>query len=62
MTFHNDKVYIFGGILELTKELNDMIEYDFVYNTFTAHSINDEGGNTKGLDQNFGQSPNIGHE
>lgn len=62
MTFHNDKVYIFGGILELTKELNDMIEFDFMAQTFTTHSINDEGGNTKGLEQNFGQSPNIVNE
>ena len=24
-----DKMYIFGGILEVTKELNDLLVYDF---------------------------------
>ena len=31
---HGDKMYIFGGILELTKELNDMLVYDFSKNCF----------------------------
>jgi hypothetical protein len=26
---YGSKMYIFGGILELTKELNDMIVFDF---------------------------------
>jgi len=26
---HGTKMYIFGGILELTKELNDMLVFDF---------------------------------
>ena len=26
---HNGKMYIFGGILELTKELDDLFCYDF---------------------------------
>jgi len=26
---YNNKMYIFGGILELTKELNDMLVFDF---------------------------------
>lgn len=25
---HNDKMYIFGGIYELTKELNDCVVFD----------------------------------
>ena len=29
-------MYIFGGILELTKELNDMVVFDFAANKFTA--------------------------
>lgn len=29
-----DKMLIFGGILELTKELNDLVSYDFVSGTF----------------------------
>jgi N-acetylneuraminic acid mutarotase len=30
----NGKMYIFGGILELTKELNEMLIYDFKTGTF----------------------------
>lgn len=26
---HGSKMYIFGGILELTKELNDLVIFDF---------------------------------
>lgn len=26
---HNNKMYIFGGLLELTKELNDLVVFDF---------------------------------
>ena len=44
------KLYFFGGILELTKELNDLICFDIASQTFSTHSINDEGGNTKGLE------------
>jgi len=28
-TIFNDKMYIFGGILELTKELNELLAFDF---------------------------------
>lgn len=31
---YGNKMYIFGGILELTKELNDMLVYDFTKNCF----------------------------
>ena len=31
---YQDKMFIFGGILEITKELNDMIVFDFVHNKF----------------------------
>ena len=31
---YNNKMYIFGGILELTKELNDMLIYDFAQGRF----------------------------
>lgn len=31
---YGDKMYIFGGILELTKELNDMLVYDFTQQKF----------------------------
>ena len=27
-------MFVFGGILEITKELNDMIVFDFVHNKF----------------------------
>ena len=30
------KMYIFGGILELTKELNDMIVFDFATQKYIA--------------------------
>ena len=35
---HNGKMYIFGGILELTKELNEMLCYDFETRAFCALS------------------------
>jgi hypothetical protein len=31
---YGDKMYIFGGILELTKELNDMLIYDYTQQRF----------------------------
>ena len=31
-------MYVFGGILELTKELDDLFSYDFTSKTFTAIS------------------------
>ena len=31
---HNGKMYVFGGILELTKELNEMFTYDFATGEF----------------------------
>ena len=33
----NDKMVIFGGILELTKELNEMLMYDFKTKCFVIH-------------------------
>ena len=36
------KMYIFGGILELTKELNDMVIFDFTQNKFTAGECADQ--------------------
>lgn len=39
------KMYIFGGILELTKELNDMVVFDFATNQFVAgDNANDAAG------------------
>lgn len=35
---HKGKMYIFGGILELTKELNEMLVYDFATKTFSEYS------------------------
>jgi len=32
----NGKMFIFGGILELTKELNEMLCYSFETKTFTT--------------------------
>ena len=31
----NGKMYIFGGILELTKELNEMLIFDFARGSFS---------------------------
>ena len=36
-------MYIFGGILELTKELNDMVIYDFTQNRFVGGENAAEG-------------------
>ena len=33
---YNGQMYIFGGILELTKELNDLLIYDFKSGKFTS--------------------------
>ena len=33
-SLHNGKMIIFGGILELTKELNEMLLYDFNTRSF----------------------------
>jgi hypothetical protein len=33
-TIFNDKMYIFGGILELTKELNELLAFDFATRKF----------------------------
>lgn len=33
----NGKMVVFGGILELTKELNEMLTYDFKTGCFTLH-------------------------
>ena len=38
----NDKMYIFGGIFELTKELNDLVCFDFKTMKFSG---NDEQPN-----------------
>lgn len=41
------RMYIFGGILELTKELNDMVVYDFASGQFVAgDNANDQMANS----------------
>lgn len=37
----NDKMYIFGGIFEITKELSELLVYDFATQCFSCKS----GGN-----------------
>lgn len=39
---HGSKMYIFGGILELTKELNDLVVFDFTTKQFSSRSDLDE--------------------
>lgn len=50
---YGSKLYIFGGILELTKELNDLVVFDFSTGKFSS---NDEtaGDETNGLNQTTG--------
>lgn len=33
---YSGKMFVFGGIAEITKELNDMIVFDFVQNKFES--------------------------
>ena len=40
-------MYIFGGILELTKELNEMLIYDFATGKFSI--VGHEGGEDTGM-------------
>jgi len=35
-SIHNDYMYIFGGIYELAKEINEMMRFDFKDNTFAC--------------------------
>lgn len=39
---YGDKMYIFGGILELTKELNDLVVFDFDKRQFSSCSDHEE--------------------
>jgi hypothetical protein len=36
-SLYNEKIYIFGGILEITKELNDMLVFDCASGRLTKH-------------------------
>ncbi len=39
---YNGKMFIFGGILEITKELNDLIVYDYtkqIFSTFETEEV-----------------------
>ena len=45
-------MYVFGGILELTKEVNDMLSLDLNSHKFSSHQepINEEyGGMNRGI-------------
>ena len=50
---YNGKMYIFGGILELTKELNELICYDFATKCFKCCT------STQACDENFQMSSNL---
>ena len=43
VAFHS-KMYIFGGILEVTKELNDLIVYDFKTQKMSVLDHNGDSG------------------
>jgi hypothetical protein len=51
---HGEKMYIFGGLLELTKELNDLVVYDFETNKFSSNGSGDEDHEEQ---ENFDNSP-----
>lgn len=58
-----NKLYIFGGILELTKELNDLVVFDFNTQKFSSNdeTAGDEsfgGAHTSGVDND--NSPRTG--
>lgn len=48
---HGQKMYIFGGILELTKELNDLCVFDFATKKFSSNGCDDEEKERDNIDQ-----------
>jgi len=50
---YNGKMYIFGGILELTKELNELISFDFKTRQFKCCD------SAQGIEENFQMSSNL---
>jgi hypothetical protein len=58
----NNKMYIFGGILELTHELNDLIVFDFETKKFSSNSETHEEGEHLANMDNGGHSPTQGKE
>ena len=56
---HNGKMYVFGGILELTKELDDLFSFDFTSRKFTAIS---EGSVTQNDDPMTATGNNMGED
>lgn len=63
---YNGQMYIFGGILELTKELNEMLIYDFKTGKFETIGAEDaladlHGGasNVRRNEENGGESPGL---
>jgi N-acetylneuraminic acid mutarotase len=61
----NGKMYIFGGILEVTKELNDLLVYDFKTQKLSVLDHNgdpNEGGYHSKIDESANKgSPNDGN-
>jgi hypothetical protein len=53
MNVYGDKMFIFGGIFELTKELNDLISYDFLTGKFQL-----VGSDSMNLENSFLKSNN----
>ena len=50
---YGSKLYIFGGILELTKELNDLVVFDFSTGKFSSNDVT-AGDETNGQGQTAG--------
>lgn len=53
---YGNKMYIFGGILELTKELNDLVVFDFNSNKFSSNDVT--AGEEFGGQNNSGSNEN----
>lgn len=53
---HGEKMYIFGGLLELTKELNDLVVFDFETKKFSSNGSGDEENEDR---DNIEHSPNL---
>jgi hypothetical protein len=59
---YGNKLYIFGGILELTKELNDLAVFDFSTGKFSSNDVTvgddtNGQGNTAGVENEKDNSP-----
>ena len=50
------KMYLFGGIFEITKELNDMLVYDFKSQRLSLHESSTDSADLTGLNGRLDES------